>query len=68
MVAALDREAGEASNRSRVIELAIGEFLERRRRAAREARDLELINRRARELNAEMAEVSPPITERKPPT
>ena len=56
-VAALDREAGGTTNRSRLIEQAILEFLDRRRRAARDARDLRLINRRARELNEEMADV-----------
>ena len=56
-VAALDREAGETTNRSRLIEQAILEFLERRRRAARDTRDLDLINRNAQELNEEMADV-----------
>jgi metal-responsive CopG/Arc/MetJ family transcriptional regulator len=56
-VAELDREAGTTRNRSRLIETAILEFLERRRRATRDARDLELINRSARELNEEMADV-----------
>ena len=56
-VAELDREAGTTTNRSRLIETAILEFLDRRRRAARDARDLELINRSARELNDEMADV-----------
>ena len=56
-VAALDREAGPTANRSRLIEQAILEFLDRRRRAARDARDFALINRSARELNEEMADV-----------
>jgi len=56
-VAALDREAGKATNRSRLIEQAILEFLDRRKRAARDARDLDLLNRNADRLNAEMAEV-----------
>jgi predicted transcriptional regulator len=56
-VAALDREAGGTTNRSRLIEQAILEFLDRRRRAARDARDLHLINRNAQELNDEMADV-----------
>jgi len=34
-VMALDREAGSGTNRSRLIEQAILEFLDRRRRAAR---------------------------------
>ena len=56
-VAALDREAGTVINRSRLIEQAILEFLDRRRRAARDTRDLNLINRSAHELNEEMADV-----------
>lgn len=56
-VAALDREAGDATNRSRLIEQAIVEFLDRRRRATRDARDQHLINRKAAELNEEMADV-----------
>ena len=57
VVVALDREAGDSSSRSRLIERAILEFLDRRRRAARDARDLEILNRNARRLNEEMADV-----------
>ncbi len=54
---ALDEIAGRPGNRSRVIERAIVEFLERRRRQAREARDLEILNRSADELNREVEDV-----------
>ena len=57
VVVALDSAAGDSSSRSRLIEQAILEFLDRRRRAARDARDLELLNRNARRLNQEMADV-----------
>jgi metal-responsive CopG/Arc/MetJ family transcriptional regulator len=57
VIVALDRESGETSSRSRLIEQAILEFLDRRRRAARDARDLEILNRNARRLNKEMADV-----------
>ena len=57
VVVALDRAAGDSSSRSRLIERAILEFLDRRRRATRDARDLELLNRNARRLNEEMADV-----------
>ncbi len=47
--------------RSRIIEQAVLEFLERRlesrRRKARNARDLEILNHRADELNREVADV-----------
>lgn len=53
---ALDEVAGELS-RSRVIELAILEFIERRHRAARDARDLEILNRSAEALNREVEDI-----------
>jgi metal-responsive CopG/Arc/MetJ family transcriptional regulator len=56
-LAALDRAAEDTSSRSRLIEQAILEFLERRRRAVRDARDLALLNREASSLNREMAEI-----------
>jgi metal-responsive CopG/Arc/MetJ family transcriptional regulator len=57
ILVALDRAAGDASSRSRLIEQAILEFLDRRRRAACDARDLALLNREARGLNQEMADI-----------
>jgi metal-responsive CopG/Arc/MetJ family transcriptional regulator len=54
MIQAID-EIG--SNRSRVIEEAVSEYLVRRRRQQRDARDLELLNRHAEDLNREVEEV-----------
>jgi metal-responsive CopG/Arc/MetJ family transcriptional regulator len=54
---AIDAFAGSESNRSRVIERAVLEFLERQRRARRERRDLEILNRLADELNREVEDV-----------
>jgi metal-responsive CopG/Arc/MetJ family transcriptional regulator len=56
-VRAIDDIAAGGSNRSRVIEEAVAEFLDRRRRAARDARDLEILNRNAEALNREVEEV-----------
>ena len=52
-----DEVAGETSNRSRVIEQAVIEFLERRMRRTREARDLEILNSAADDLNSEVGDV-----------
>jgi len=54
---AIDDLGGEMPNRSRVIEQAVLEFVERRRRAARDARDLEILNRSADELNEEVEDI-----------
>jgi metal-responsive CopG/Arc/MetJ family transcriptional regulator len=54
---AVDRAGGGRSNRSRVIETALREFMERRARAARDRRDIEIINRSAEALNREAADV-----------
>jgi metal-responsive CopG/Arc/MetJ family transcriptional regulator len=56
-LAAVDKLAPKAGGRSRVIELALREFLARRERAARDSRDLELLNRHADELNRETLDV-----------
>ena len=56
-VRALDEAAGTTSNRSVLVEVAVEEFLARRARAAREARDLEILDRRAEQLNREMRNV-----------
>jgi len=54
---AIDEIAGELLNRSRVIEQAVLEFIERRRRADRDARDLEILNRSADVLNEEVEDI-----------
>ncbi len=54
---AIDEIAGELRNRSRVIEMAVLEFIERRRRADRDARDLEILNRSADALNDEVEDI-----------
>jgi predicted transcriptional regulator len=56
-IRAIDELAGESSNRSRVIEEAVLEFLERRARQLREARDLEILDAAADELNREIEDV-----------
>ena len=53
---AVDEVARPGSNRSRVIEEAVVEYLDRHRRKAREARDLEILNAAAEALNREMEE------------
>lgn len=54
---AVDRLARPHSNRSRVIEAAVIEFVRRRERAAREARDIEIINAHADEFSRMMEDV-----------
>lgn len=54
---AIDKSTGRNRSRSRVIEDAAREFLARRARAAREARDLEILNDAADALNREMDDV-----------
>ena len=56
-IRAVDEVAGKTSNRSRVIEEAVLEFLARRKRQIREARDLEILDAAADELNREVEEV-----------
>ena len=56
-IRAIDKVAGKSSNRSRVIEQAVVEFLERRKRAVREARDLEILDAVADDLNREVEDV-----------
>lgn len=57
VLAAIDEIAARPGNRSRVIERALIEFVERRRREARDARDREIIDRHAEELNREAEDV-----------
>jgi metal-responsive CopG/Arc/MetJ family transcriptional regulator len=54
---AIDKATTPTRSRSRVIEDAAREFLARRARAAREARDLAILNESASALNAEMEDV-----------
>ena len=54
---AVDSVAGADSNRSQFIETAVKRFLEHLRRERRNARDLEIINRRSKRLNREAAAV-----------
>jgi len=56
-VRALDEAAGATSNRSRLVEVAVEEFLARRARAAREERDRAILDRRSEQLNREMRDV-----------
>ncbi len=50
----IDRYAGRGGNRSKVIEDAVRFFLAQRAKTARDARDVEIMNRSADELNAEV--------------
>jgi metal-responsive CopG/Arc/MetJ family transcriptional regulator len=54
---AVDRLARAGSNRSRIIEAAIGEFIRRRERARREARDARIIDAHAEEFAEMMDDV-----------
>jgi len=57
LVEELDEITEEDSNRSQMIERAVAEFIERERRQLRDARDLEILNRSADELNQEIDDV-----------
>jgi metal-responsive CopG/Arc/MetJ family transcriptional regulator len=54
---AIDKATTRTRSRSRLIEDAAREYLARRSRAAREARDLAILNEVADDLNREMEEV-----------
>jgi len=54
---AIDKTTSRSRSRSRVLEEAARDFLARRARAAREARDLEILNESADALNREMDDV-----------
>jgi metal-responsive CopG/Arc/MetJ family transcriptional regulator len=56
-IEAVDELAGPGMARSRVIERAVLEFVERRRRQLREQKDLEILNRSADRLNREIEDV-----------
>ena len=57
LLASLDRLSGGKSSRSALIESILREHLRTRQKQAREARDLERINRAAERLNAEAEDV-----------
>lgn len=54
---AIDKATTPKRSRSRIIEDAARDYLARRARAVREARDLEILNASADALNEEMADV-----------
>jgi metal-responsive CopG/Arc/MetJ family transcriptional regulator len=54
---AIDKATTRGHSRSRLIEDAAREFLARRAHAAREARDLAILNESAADLNKEMEDV-----------
>jgi len=54
---AIDKATSRGRSRSRVIEEAAREYLTRRARAARERRDLQILNAAADALNREMEDV-----------
>jgi metal-responsive CopG/Arc/MetJ family transcriptional regulator len=53
----IDRIAGSKQSRSAFIEAVLAQYLRKRARAQVEARDLELINKAAHELNAEVEDI-----------
>jgi metal-responsive CopG/Arc/MetJ family transcriptional regulator len=57
VLAGIDRIAGSKQSRSAFIEAVLLQYLRDRVRAKRDARDIELINRHAAELNAEAEDV-----------
>ncbi|MGA7221061.1 MAG: ribbon-helix-helix protein, CopG family [Candidatus Sulfotelmatobacter sp.] len=57
VLAGIDRIAGSKQSRSAFIEAVLAKYLRQRARAQIEARDLELINNAADELNAEVEDV-----------
>lgn len=57
LLAQLDRLVAGGGSRSAVLEQALREFLKNRKRLKRDARDLEILNGRERELNEEALDV-----------
>jgi metal-responsive CopG/Arc/MetJ family transcriptional regulator len=49
----IDRIAGPRQSRSALIEIILADYLRKRAQEKRDARDIEIINRHADELNAE---------------
>lgn len=56
-LANIDRVVGSKQSRSSFIQSLVDEHFHRQARAQRDARDIELINRHADELNAEVEDV-----------
>ena len=57
LLEAIDAQAGRGRTRSEFIEAALRAFLAQTRRHARNVRDLDILNRRAEQLNREAADV-----------
>jgi metal-responsive CopG/Arc/MetJ family transcriptional regulator len=57
VLAGIDRIAGSKQSRSAFIEAVLRQYLRRRARAQIEARDLELLNKAADELSAEVEDI-----------
>ena len=57
VLAGIDRIAGSKQTRSAFIEAVLAQYLRKQARAQIEARDLELINKAANELNAEVEDI-----------
>ena len=57
VLAAIDRIAGSKQSRSAFIEAVLAQYLRKRAPARAEARDLELINKAAPELNEEVEDI-----------
>lgn len=57
VLAEMDRLAGRKQSRSAVIDRVLREYLRQREREGRDAKDLEILNREADRLNAEMEDV-----------
>ena len=57
LLRAIDKAAGKGTSRSRIIEEATRLYLRSRARAAREARDLAILDAVADDLNREMEDV-----------
>ena len=53
----IDEITGPDTNRSRVIEQAVMEFIERHRRRVRNDKDLAILNRSATDLNREVEDI-----------
>lgn len=57
VLAAIDKHASEFGSRSEFLETAAREYLAQLARSKADKRDLEILNRRARSLNAEAEDV-----------
>jgi len=53
----IDKISGETRNRSAFIEIAIRDFLKKRAKKIRDARDLEILNKNSKRLNREAEDV-----------